>query len=202
MPQPTAHPNPIKLAFLDLETGGLDGMQPDGRIGAVSFPILEIAMHITDSELNIVDGEGLRLVIHVAEDELAQMSPWSIEQHAKSGLLDEVRRSALTLRDAEALCIEHMQKHGAEKYDRSAKTGTIMAGNSIRFDRNYLNAQMPLLDSYFHYRQIDVSSIDLLNRIWRPEISARVHKDYKHLALSDIRETINEIRLYKETLWH
>lgn len=199
----TASPShPIKLAFLDLETGGLDGMQPDGRIGAASFPILEIAMHVTDSELNILDDEGLRLVIHVAEEEITRMDAWAIEQHTKSGLLDEVRRSTITLRDAEALCIEHMRKHGAEKYNRKTKTGTIMAGNSIRFDRNYLNAQMPLLDSYFHYRQIDVSSIDLLNRIWRPEISARVHKEYKHLALSDIRETINEIRLYKETLWN
>ena len=194
--------HPIKLAFLDLETGGLDGMQPDGRIGAASFPILEIAMHVTDSELNILDDEGLRLVIHVAEEEITRMDAWAIEQHTKSGLLDEVRRSTITLRDAEELCIEHMRKHGAEKYNRKTKTGTIMAGNSIRFDRNYLNAQMPLLDSYFHYRQIDVSSIDLLNRIWRPEISARVHKEYKHLALSDIRETINEIRLYKETLWN
>lgn len=199
----TASPShPIKLAFLDLETGGLDGMQPDGRIGAASFPILEIAMHVTDSELNILDDEGLRLVIHVAEEEITRMDAWAIEQHTKSGLLDEVRRSTITLRDAEELCIEHMRKHGAEKYNRKTKTGTIMAGNSIRFDRNYLNAQMPLLDSYFHYRQIDVSSIDLLNRIWRPEISARVHKEYKHLALSDIRETINEIRLYKETLWN
>lgn len=199
----TASPShPIKLAFLDLETGGLDGMQPDGKIGAASFPILEIAMHVTDSELNILDDEGLRLVIHVAEEEITRMDAWAIEQHTKSGLLDEVRRSTITLRDAEEQCIEHMRKHGAEKYNRKTKTGTIMAGNSIRFDRNYLNAQMPLLDSYFHYRQIDVSSIDLLNRIWRPEISARVHKEYKHLALSDIRETINEIRLYKETLWN
>ncbi|WP_432782824.1 oligoribonuclease [Vibrio parahaemolyticus] len=191
----------IKFGWTDIETGGLDGKLEDGTLGMETYPILEVAMHITDSELNIIDGEGFRVVIHQPEDVIAKMSEWSIEKHTESGLLDEVRASTITLQQAEQMTLEHLRKHGAQPYDRKAKTGTLMAGNSIKLDRNYLNCQMPELDKYFHYRQADISAVALFVREWRPDIEASVNKKYLHQALPDIRESIMEAKVYKERLF-
>lgn len=189
------------FVFLDLETGGLDGRLDDGRMGCVVYPIIELALHITDLDLNVIDGAGLRIVVHQSDEVLASMSEWAIEQHTKSGLLDEVRRSSVSLRDAESMCLEYMAQHRVSAYNFKEKTGAVMAGNNIRFDRNFINAQMPTLDKYFHYRMIDFSALNLLCRSWQPEVNALINKKYNHLALDDIRETIAEAKVYKKALF-
>ncbi|HFI9381180.1 TPA: oligoribonuclease [Vibrio parahaemolyticus] len=191
----------IKIGWTDIETGGLDGKLEDGTLGMETYPILEVAMHITDGDLNIIDGEGFRVVIHHPDDVIAKMDPWALEKHSESGLLDEVRASTTTLEQAEQLALEHLRKHEAIPYDRKAKTGTLMGGNSIKLDRNYLNCQMPELDNYFHYRQADISAVALFVREWRPDVEASVNKKYLHQALPDIRESIMEAKVYKERLF-
>lgn len=190
----------MKLCFLDLETGGLHGRLSDGRIGARDYPILEIGMHVTDTNLDII-GEGFRVVVHHDEDTLAKMDPWAISQHTKSGLLDEVRNSPVSLEQAQALCLAYLASCNAMPYDRAAKTGTLMCGNSIRLDREYLDYQMPELSQYFHYRQIDWSAINLACRMWAPSVNGLVKKKYRHLALADIVECIDEARIYKNMLF-
>ena len=193
--------NSNRIAWLDLETGGLDGMQKNGTVGCIQYPILEIALIVTDSELNLSDEAGIRVVIHHSETVLAKMDSWALEHHQKSGLLDEVRASTIDIAQAEQLVIEYLRQNGATAYNRKTKSGTLMAGNSIKFDRNYLNCQMPELDTFFHYRQIDISSVALLCRLWKPEIEREVKKDYRHLALQDIKESIEEAKLYKRLLF-
>lgn len=189
-----------ELCFLDMETGGLNGPQDNGEIGARYYPILEIALHVSDKDLNVI-GEGLRIVIHHDEEAIQKLHPWALEQHAKSGLLEEVRKSQVTLQQAETMCIEYLQSVGARAYNRESKTGTIMAGNSIRFDRDFLDHQMPTLSKFFHYRQFDLSAINLACRLWAPEVNGKVHKKYKHLALEDILDSIDEARVYKNCLF-
>ncbi|MCZ4310984.1 oligoribonuclease [Vibrio pomeroyi] len=192
----------ILFSWADIETGGLDGKrEDDDTLGMETYPILEIAMHITDSDLNILDGEGFRVVIHHPDSVLDQMSSWSIKQHTETGLLDEVRQSNITSEQAEQLALEHLKKHNAQPYDREKRAGTIMAGNSIKLDRNYMSCQLPELDQYFHYRQADVSAVALFVREWRPDVEACVNKKYLHLALPDIRESIMEAKVYKEKLF-
>ncbi|MDW2323213.1 oligoribonuclease [Vibrio sp. 1159] len=192
----------ILFAWTDIESGGLDGKLESGELGMQVYPILEIAIHLTDTDLNIIDGEGFRAVIHHSEDILNAMDPWSIEQHTKTGLLDEVRQSVLTLEEAEHMALEHLRKHNAEPYNQKEKRGTVMAGNSIKLDRNYLCCQMPQLHRYFHYRQADVSAIALFVREWRPDIEASVQKKYQHLAMEDLRESIMEAKVYKDRLFN
>ncbi len=193
--------NSNHIAWLDLETGGLDGMQSNGIVGCIQYPILEIALIVTDSDLNLRDEAGIRVVIHHSETVLANMDSWALEHHQKSGLLDEVRASTIDIAQAEQMVIEYLKQNGATAYNRKTKSGTLMAGNSIKFDRNYLNCQMPELDSFFHYRQIDISSVALLCRLWKPEIEREVKKNYHHLALQDIKESIEEARLYRRLVF-
>lgn len=193
--------NSNHIAWLDLETGGLDGMQSNGIVGCIQYPILEIALIVTDSDLNLRDEAGIRVVIHHSETVLANMDSWALEHHQKSGLLDEVRASTIDIAQAEQMVIEYLKQNGATAYNRKTKSGTLMAGNSIKFDRNYLNCQMPELDSFFHYRQIDISSVALLCRLWKPEIEREVKKNYHHLAFQDIKESIEEARLYRRLVF-
>ena len=191
----------LYFCITDLETGGLDGKRENGTLGMEIFPILEIAMHITDHNLNILDGEGFRVVINHSEEVIASMDPWAIKQHSKTGLLDEVRSSSISLAQAEKLAIEHLNAHGAIPYDHKKKTGSIMMGNSIKFDRNYLNCQMSELDKHFHYRLADISSVALFVRSWRPDIEESINKEYQHLALADIRDSLMEAKTYKDRLF-
>ncbi|MDW1505753.1 oligoribonuclease [Vibrio sp. Vb5031] len=192
----------IIFAWADIETGGLDDKLKNGELGMQVYPILEIAIHLTDADLNIIDGDGFRVVIHHPEEVLQSMDQWSIDQHTKTGLLDEVRQSTITLAEAEQMALAHLKKHNAEPYNMKEKRGTVMAGNSIKLDRNYLCCQMPALHEYFHYRQADVSAIALFVREWRPDIEASVQKKYQHLAMEDLRESIMEAKVYKDRLFN
>ncbi|WP_082243408.1 oligoribonuclease [Vibrio parahaemolyticus] len=188
------------FAWLDYETGGLNGRLDNGHLGMDYYPIFEVAMIVTDSQLNQV-GEPLRLVVHQFEDSISQCSQWAIDTHTKSGLLDEVRTSTLSLRDAEVAIISHLKNLGIPPYDRKKKSGAILAGSSIMFDRTFMMCQMPELSDYLHYRQLDVSAFNLAVRAFKPEIEQFVQKQYKHEALSDIQETIDEFKVYRSALF-
>ena len=192
--------NEIYLVWLDFETGGLNGRLPNEKLGMEFYPILEVALIVTDSKLNQV-GESLRLVIHHSEARLAECSEWALDTHNKSGLIDEVRSSKLSLNDAEHAIISHLQTLGINSYDRKKKAGAILAGSSIMFDRTFMMCQMPELNDYIHYRQLDVSAFNLAVRMFKPEIEERVNKEYKHEALADIQETIDEFKVYSEDLF-
>ncbi|MFV0576081.1 MAG: oligoribonuclease [Vibrio sp.] len=192
--------NQLYLAWLDLETGGLNGRLDNGKLGMEHYPIFEVAMIVTDAELNQV-GLPLHIVIHQTEERIAECSEWAIETHTKSGLLAQVRESTITLEQAESMIMERLKSLGIEKYDRKAKTGAILAGNSIMFDRSYIMCQMPTLNDYLHYRQLDVSAFNLAVRMLQPEIEERVVKEYKHEALADIRESIAEYAVYIDALF-
>lgn len=187
-----------KLIWTDLETGGLDGMTEEGRLGCQHYPILEFGVAITDHQLKEV-GEPLRIVVNHDEDELDKLHPKAKEMHEKSGLLDEVRASKIGIDEAEKIVIEHLTKNGVNRYDRKTKTGGILAGSSVHFDRSYIKAQLIDLNDHLHYRQIDLSSLALAYRAWRPvvEKAAVVNKTYQHRAIADIRETIAEAKVYK-----
>lgn len=189
-----------KLLWLDYETGGLNGRLENGEWGMEYYPILEVACIVTDGELNQL-GEPLRLVIHHDEESLNKCHEWAIKTHTATGLLEEVRASTLTLKEAEQAIIEHLKSLGIGKYDRKTREGAILAGSSIMFDRTYMMAQMPELDDYLHYRQLDVSAINLTARFFRPDVVDAVKKEYQHEALADIWETINEFKMYRDHIF-
>lgn len=192
--------NKNTLVFGDIETGGLNGRLDNGELGMEYYPIFELAFIVTDSNLNQI-GEALRLVIHHSDEDIAKSHEWALKTHEESGLLAEVRASKITLSDAEQLIIEHLKSLGINSYNRKEKTGAIFAGNSIMFDRTYLMCQMPKLHEYFHYRQLDVSAIALAARCWMPTLESKVNKHYRHEALADIQETIDELKVYKSALF-
>lgn len=171
-----------RLVWMDLEMTGLD---PDRH------RIVEMATLITDGELEIV-AEGPELVIHQPEEVLALMNDWSREHHAASGLLERIRASTLSEREAELQTLEFVRAHCPE-------AAAPLAGNSIHRDRRFLSTQMPELDAYIHYKLVDVSTIKELARRWHPDIVARQPpKEKSHRALGDIRESITELRYYRE----
>jgi len=186
----------------DIETGGLDGRIEGNKLGMLHYPIFELAFIVTDLELNQV-GEPLRLVIHQSEAEIAKCHEWALKAHTKSGLLDEVRASALTLKEAEQVIISHLKALGINKYDRKEKTGAVFSGNSIKLDRNFLTCQMPELNDYFHYRQLDISVLALAARAFIPELEKDItsRKEFKHEALADIQESIKELKAYRSTVF-
>ncbi|MGI2078465.1 oligoribonuclease [Shewanella putrefaciens] len=188
--------------FGDLETGGLNGRLDNGQLGMEYYPIFEVAFIVTDSELNQV-GEALHIVIHQDDESIARSHEWAIDVHTKSGLLDAVRASSVSLAQAEQMVIEHLKALGIPKHDRKAKTGVVFAGNSIPFDRSYIMCQMSELHEYMHYRQLDISSIALAARAWAPdvELNAIKAKQYQHEALADIRESIAELKSYRDQLF-
>lgn len=188
--------------FGDLETGGLNGRLDNGQLGMEYYPIFELAFIVTDSELNEV-GEALHIVVHQDEDMIARSHEWALDVHTKSGLLDAVRASTVSLAQAEQMVIEHLKALGIPKHDRKAKTGVVFAGNSIPFDRSYLMCQMPELHEYMHYRQLDISSIAIAARSWAPDVERNAvdAKQYKHEALADIRESIEELKYYRDELF-
>ncbi|AGG58072.1 oligoribonuclease [Vibrio phage douglas 12A4] len=184
------------IAFGDLETGGLNGRLENGALGMEYYPIMEAAFIVTDGNLNPI-GEPLRIVIHHDEETISKCSEWALNCHKESGLLDEVRASTISLEQAEVMIIDYFKSLGVEKYDRKTKEGAIFAGNSIMFDRSYIMCQMPTLNDYMHYRQIDISAIAMAARFWNPDLEKSVKKEYKHEALSDIQESIEELKVYK-----
>jgi len=161
------------------------------RIG--SDKLIEIAALVTDSDLNVL-GEGVDIVIHADDDALAAMPDVVQQMHERSGLTEEVRRSTVTLAEAEKLVLDYVRAHVPEP-------GTApLAGNSIGTDRQFISRDMPELDNYLHYRMVDVSSIKELCRRWYPRIYfGQPTKGLSHRALADIKESIRELRYYRRT---
>ena len=168
------------LIWIDLEMTGLD---TDHDL------IIEIATIVTDSELKIL-AEGPVLALHQPEAVLSQMDEWNTRQHAQSGLLERVRASRLDAAEAERLTLAFLEKFVAAGQ-------SPMCGNSICQDRRFLHRLMPRLERYFHYRNLDVSTVKELSRRWAPELPA-FDKQSAHLALADIRDSINELRYYRK----
>ena len=157
--------------------------------------IVEIATIITDDELNVV-AEGPDLVIHQPEDALTAMDPVVVEMHTKSGLLDAIRASAVSLEDAGARTLEFIKAHVPE----GAKVP--LCGNSIGMDRRFLSAYLPEIENFLHYRSVDVSSVKELVRRWYPHLGNGLSKKTgSHRALDDIRESITELRYYRERVF-
>ena len=173
--------NPAYLIWLDLEMTGLDTR---------SDQIIEIATIITDSGLNII-AEGPVLAIHQNDDVLNAMDDWNKEQHGKSGLRDRVRASRISVPEAERLTLEFIRQY-------VPPNKSPMCGNSICQDRRFLHRCMPELERYFHYRNLDVSTIKELVRRWAPSIAAGFTKEPAHLALDDVRDSIRELQYYRE----
>ncbi|MGB2722851.1 MAG: oligoribonuclease [Rhodococcus sp. (in: high G+C Gram-positive bacteria)] len=173
-----------KLVWIDCEMTGLD-LSKD--------KLIEIAALVTDSELNIL-GEGVDIVIHADDDALANMPAVVTDMHAKSGLTDEVRASKVTLEEAEQRVLAYIKEH-------VPVAGTVpLAGNSIGTDRGFISRDMTALDTYLHYRMIDVSSIKELSRRWYPRIYyGQPAKGLAHRALADIKESIKELQYYRRT---
>ncbi|SEG92156.1 oligoribonuclease [Saccharopolyspora kobensis] len=173
-----------RLVWIDCEMTGLD-------LGKDA--LIEIAALVTDADLNIL-GEGVDIVIHADEEALAGMPDVVREMHDRSGLTDEVRRSAVTMAEAEQQVLDYIRQHVPD--GRSAP----LAGNSIATDRGFIARDMPRLDAHLHYRMVDVSSIKELCRRWYPRIYyAQPEKGLAHRALADIRESIRELAYYRRT---
>lgn len=169
------------LIWIDLEMTGLDTMKDT---------IIEIATIVTDRFLNEL-AEGPVVAIHQPRSVLDAMDEWNTEQHGKSGLTERVLASEATLADAEQQTIEFLSawvEAGASP----------MCGNSICQDRRFMARHMPDLERFFHYRNLDVSTLKILMQRWRPELEAGFTKAGTHLALDDIRESISEMRYYRD----
>lgn len=157
--------------------------------------LIEVAALVTDPDLNVL-GDGVDLVIHADDEALAGMPDIVREMHEKSGLTEEVRKSAVTLAEAEDRVLEYVMSH--VKDPRSAP----LCGNSIATDRGFLARDMPRLDAHLHYRMIDVSSIKELCRRWYPRVYfGQPAKGLAHRALADIRESIRELEYYRRTIF-
>jgi oligoribonuclease len=171
---------------MDLE---MTGLEPERHV------IVEIATLLTDDLLNVV-AEGPDLVIHASPEQLAHMGSYVTEMHTKSGLLPQIIASTVTVDEAQQATLEFLKAQGVEP-------GTVpLCGNSIGTDRRFLQEYMPELESFFHYRNVDVSTIKELARRWYPSAVASVpEKDSAHRALDDIRESINELVHYRDTLF-
>jgi oligoribonuclease len=168
---------------MDLEMTGLD---PAKNV------IVEIATIITDDELNIV-AEGPDLVVHATDEQLALMEQVVVDMHTKSGLLDQIKASTITLEEAGAQTLAFIQQHVPQP--RSVP----LCGNSIGMDRRFLDAYLPEIEQYLHYRSVDVSSIKELVRRWYPPVLNHLRqKQGTHRALDDIRESVAELRYYRE----
>ncbi len=171
------------LIWIDLEMTGLNPMKDR---------IIEIALIVTDKNLNII-AQGEAMAIHQPTSILEKMDEWNTEHHTDSGLWARVEESDISLKDAERLSIDFLKEH--IDIHRSP-----MCGNTICQDRRFLAKWMPELENYFHYRQIDVSSIKELFTRWNPKILEGFQKKGNHLAMDDVKESIEELKYYRQFL--
>ncbi len=167
------------FVWIDLEMTGLD---PDKEV------IIEIATIVTDSQLNII-AEGPDLVLHQPEIYLTRMDDWNRNQHSKSGLIDDVRKSMIALEAAESQTLDFIRQFCETKQNP-------LCGNAVHHDRRFLIKYMPKIHEFLHYRHIDVSTVKTLVQKWYPK-QKEVKKSTSHRALSDIRESIEELRFYR-----
>ena len=170
-----------RLVWMDLEMTGLD---------AETDVILEIATVVTDGDLEVV-AEGPTLAVHRDEATLAAMDRWNTEHHTASGLVERVRRSEVSETEAEAVTLAFVERH-------CARQSAPLCGNSVWQDRRFLVRYMPVLNAYLHYRIVDVSTVKELARRWHPQLLDAFKKKNTHRALDDIRESIAELKLYRE----
>jgi oligoribonuclease len=174
------------LVWMDLE---MTGLEPETDV------IVEIATLITDDDLNII-AEGPDLVIHQSDEVLARMNQIVVDMHTKSGLLEAIKSSTITLEEAGAATLEFIRQHIPE-----ART-IPLCGNSIGTDRRFLAKYLPEIENYLHYRSVDVSTIKELARRWYPKLgSDRPNKGGTHRALDDIRASVNELTFYRERVF-
>ena len=174
-------PNEFNLVWVDMEMTGLD---PDND------RIIEVAVVVTDPELNVI-AEGPVFAIHQSDATLDKMDNWNKGTHGKSGLIDRVKASTVTEAQAEQELIAFLKKYvPANK--------SPMCGNSICQDRRFMARGMPKLEAFFHYRNLDVSTLKELCHRWKPEVASGFKKAQKHTALADITESIDELRYYRE----
>ena len=171
------------LIWIDME---MTGLRPD------SDRIIEIALLVTDAQLVTV-AEGPVMVVHQPNEVLDAMDAWNKATHAKTGLIERVRSAKLTEAQAERAALEFLAQH-------VAANASPMCGNSICQDRRFLARWMPQLEAYFHYRNLDVSTLKELVRRWKPELAKGFLKESKHQAYSDIVESIEELRYYRRTV--
>ncbi len=172
---------PDNLIWVDLEMTGLD---PDRDV------VIEIASIVTDSELNTV-AEGPVIAVHQANAVLEAMDEWNTNHHTRSGLVDRVRASDVDESSAEVQTLAFLRQW--------VPAGTSpICGNSICQDRRFMARHMPRLERYFHYRNLDVSTLKILMQLWRPELEQGIVKAGSHQALEDIRESIEELRYYRQ----
>jgi oligoribonuclease len=172
------------LIWIDLE---MTGLNPD------TDRIIEIATVVTDKEL-VVLAEGPVYAIHQPDEVLAKMDEWNTRQHGSSGLTERVRESRVEAQQAEQDTLAFLRKHveiGASP----------ICGNSICQDRRFLIRHMPELAAFFHYRNLDVSTLKILTKLWTPALATRFEKNSVHLALADIHDSIRELRFYREHLF-
>jgi oligoribonuclease len=175
--------DPNNLIWIDME---MTGLQPD------SDRIIEMALLVTDPELRAL-AESPVWVIHQPAEVLDGMDSWNKGTHAKTGLIEKVKASTLTEAQAEAQALQFLAMH-------VPAGGSPMCGNSICQDRRFLARWMPRLEAYFHYRNLDVSTLKELVRRWKPEVARGFVKEGKHEALADILESIEELKFYRRTV--
>jgi len=173
--------NPQNLIWIDLEMTGLD---PDNDV------IIEMATIVTDSQLNVL-AEGPVIAVQQSDETLARMDEWNTRQHGGSGLTQRVRESRISTAEAEQATLAFLEQW-------VPKGKSPICGNSICQDRRFLYRQMPKLEAYFHYRNLDVSTLKELAARWAPQIMEGFKKSGTHLALDDIRDSIAELRHYRE----
>lgn len=177
----SATQNPLNLIWIDLE---MTGLSPEHD------RIIEIATVVTDPDLNIL-AEGPSLAIHQPQQVLSEMNEWCVRQHGLSGLTQRVKESSVGENDAEAQTLDFLRRWVPPQ-------SSPMCGNSICQDRRFLARYMPELEGFFHYRNLDVSTLKELARRWRPQVLNGFQKTSAHLALDDVRDSIDELRWYRE----